>query len=285
MSEENTRHSPIRRILVALDASRSSLNALQTAVDLAARFNAELLGFFVEDINLLRLAQLPIAREVSFYSAQTRRVKPVEMEMQLRIQATRIRKTLAQLAEQSGVTWEFRTSRGDVGAEVLAAGADVDLVVMGKIGRSLPGMQRTGSTMRMLTMQRRGMTLILESRVQLFKAPVVVVYDGTKTSIKAMHTAGYLARSLESPLTVLLVGNSESEIEEYHAKARNLLHAQRVEAGFRRLLRPVMSGLAAAVRNETIGPVILPCQGDWFEGEKLCGLVERIENPVFLIRS
>ncbi|MCF8040352.1 MAG: hypothetical protein K9K79_13675, partial [Desulfohalobiaceae bacterium] len=67
--------------------------------------------------------------------------------------------------------------------------------------------------------------------------------------------------------------------------ARDLLHSQGIEADFRRLLRPVMAGLAAAVRNESIGPVILPCQGDWFEGEKLCGLVERIENPVFLIRD
>ncbi|MCF8108279.1 MAG: universal stress protein, partial [Desulfohalobiaceae bacterium] len=269
----------------ALDASRSSVNALQTAVDLAARFDAELLGFFVEDINLLRLAQLPMAREVSFYSSRTRRVKPVEMEMQLRIQAKRIRNSLAQLAEQHGVNWEFRTSRGDVGAEVLAAGADVDLVVMGKIGRSLPGMQRTGSTMRMLTMQRRGMTLILESRVQFLNAPVVAIYDGTKTSNKAMQTAAYLAQSLESPLIVVLVADSENEIEAYHRKARDQLQGFGVEAGFRRLLRPVMTGLAVAVSNESSGPVILPCQGDWFEGEKLCGLVERIENPVFLIRD
>ena len=44
----------IRRILVALDASPASLSAMQNAVELAARLGAELIGLFVEDINLLR---------------------------------------------------------------------------------------------------------------------------------------------------------------------------------------------------------------------------------------
>ncbi|MBK7177644.1 MAG: universal stress protein [Chloroflexi bacterium] len=56
----------IQRILVALDASPHSLAALEAAIDLAERLDAELQGLFVEDINLLRLAQLPFARELRY---------------------------------------------------------------------------------------------------------------------------------------------------------------------------------------------------------------------------
>ena len=62
----------IRRILVAVDASTHSLAALEAASVLAEVLNAELVGIFVEDINLLRLAGLPFAREVRYQSALDR---------------------------------------------------------------------------------------------------------------------------------------------------------------------------------------------------------------------
>jgi len=55
----------LRRILVALDASRSSLEALRAAAALAARMGAELECLFIEDVNLVRLGQLPVARQVT----------------------------------------------------------------------------------------------------------------------------------------------------------------------------------------------------------------------------
>ena len=67
--KEEARELVIRRILVALDASRHSLAALEAAAELAARLKAELVGLFVEDIDLLRLAGLPFAREIRYPSA------------------------------------------------------------------------------------------------------------------------------------------------------------------------------------------------------------------------
>ena len=48
-----------RRILVAIDASAASLDALAAATALASRLGAALEGLFVEDEDLLRLAALP----------------------------------------------------------------------------------------------------------------------------------------------------------------------------------------------------------------------------------
>ncbi|MFO7963396.1 MAG: universal stress protein [Desulfobacterales bacterium] len=284
MSEEKPRHSPIQRIMVALDASTSSMNAMQTALELAARFKSEVLGLFVEDINLLRLAQLPFAREVSFYSDRTRRINTHDMELQLRVQAARIRNRLAQTAERLGVPWEFKTVRGAVGTEVLNAGATADLVVLGKIGRSLPGIHRSGSTVRALLMQRIGMTLVMQTRVAFSKSPVAAVYDGTQTAVKTLDTAVYLAKSHETPLLVFIIGNSSEEVERYRHQAAEQLQAPDIKVRLRPLVRPSLTVLAAHIRYETAGPVIIPCLEDWFAGERLCGLVDEIANPVFLIR-
>ena len=59
------------RILVALDESEDHQRVLQSAAEVAARLKAELRGLFVEDVNLLRLAELPCAREVHQTGHQT----------------------------------------------------------------------------------------------------------------------------------------------------------------------------------------------------------------------
>lgn len=284
MNEANSRRSPIGRILVALDASSSSVNALHAAIDLAGRFNAQVLGLFVEDINLLRLAELPFAREISFYGPGPREINPLEMALQLRIQADRIRSTLAQIADRYGIAWEFRTARGDVGAQVLSAAADIDLVVLGKIGRSLPGTQRTGSTVRALLMQRQGMTLILQTRALFAGTPVAVVYDGSPAAGQALETAGFLAKLHDTPMIVFVIGDSGEALEAHREQARERLRSRGVEARFYAVLKPTATELALRIQRETRGPVILPCLQAWFAGESLCGLIDAIANSVLLIR-
>jgi hypothetical protein len=76
MSEEEReaekREFEIHRILVALDASVRSLAALEAAAELAAEWHAELLGLFVEDVELLRLAATPAAIHCVYPSASAR---------------------------------------------------------------------------------------------------------------------------------------------------------------------------------------------------------------------
>ncbi|NIV32483.1 MAG: universal stress protein, partial [Anaerolineae bacterium] len=121
----------IRRILVALDASPHSLAALEAAVDLAARFEAELAGLFVEDENLLRLADLPFVSEIGVFTATRRRVDGGEMERQIRVQGRRVREIFTVRTRRAQVTWSFRVVRGTVLSEVLSAASEADVLVLG----------------------------------------------------------------------------------------------------------------------------------------------------------
>ena len=64
----------IRRILIALDASPASQAALDLAVELAVRYQAELIGIYVEDINILRSADIPFTEQFGIYSAASRQI-------------------------------------------------------------------------------------------------------------------------------------------------------------------------------------------------------------------
>ncbi|MEJ2343030.1 MAG: universal stress protein [Gemmatimonadales bacterium] len=94
--EAPARPTSIRRIVVALDASRSSLAALEAAAELAAAVNAELAGLFVEDENLVRLAGLPLAREFDRISERPRSMDTAQLRRHMARQAQQARRALSQ---------------------------------------------------------------------------------------------------------------------------------------------------------------------------------------------
>ncbi len=275
--------SEIRRILVALDASQSSLSALQNAVELAAALEAELIGLYVEDTNLLRLAQLPLAREVSAFSPIFRQMESIEIERELRAQAGQIRRIVARVCEDRGISWQFKVSRGVVAAELLAAAVDADLMVLGKIGRSFSGARRTGSITRTIVSSRPGMTLILRSG-SLLTFPVILLYDGSDLSEKAFQAAGRLTRVHDGRLTVLVLADSREEARKLQMSVVERLKEHKLGADFRLVVRGSISGIAQRIHMEGSGPVVIPCDAENEEDEQLCALLDEIENPVMLVR-
>ena len=99
------------RIIVGLDTSLAAREALQLAVRLAASVDARLKGVFVEDENLLSLADLPFAREISF-SGEVRNIDPEHMLRAMKAQAESARRALARIAAEARVEWSFDIRRG-----------------------------------------------------------------------------------------------------------------------------------------------------------------------------
>jgi len=277
------RKKSIERILVALDASPASQSALQTAVELAARFRAQLIGLFVEDINLLRVAQLPFAQEVSLFSPTYRRLESRDLERQLKVQAEQMRRSMARLAAAHNVAWDFRVTRGAVTTEVMTAGSEADLVILGKIGRSFSAARRMGSTVRMVVLQRRGLTLVLQPGSRL-TVPVAAFYDGSESGRTALDTAGQLVKVQDGKLTVLVLAESKEEARRLQVEALDRLQRLDLGADFRLLVRPSIGGLLQMLHRETTGPVVIPCGLERLEGERLCALVDDMTNPVLLVR-
>jgi hypothetical protein len=110
--------APVERVVVALDAASENRAAIGAAARLAARWNAHLHGVFVEDDDLIRLARLPFARQVTLGFG----IEPLTVqhaERQLRVFAERARQELAASAKRHGIEWSFEIVR-DGGGEMSA---------------------------------------------------------------------------------------------------------------------------------------------------------------------
>ncbi|HSC94158.1 MAG TPA: hypothetical protein VLC73_04260 [Burkholderiales bacterium] len=119
----------IRRVIVGLDPLQQSRALLEAAAELAGEIQAELLGLFVENQDLLHFAGLPFAREVGFESATRRTLDVGSMERTLRALAKEARQALESVAGPTQVQWSFRVVRGAPAAELLAAAEESDLVI------------------------------------------------------------------------------------------------------------------------------------------------------------
>jgi hypothetical protein len=97
---------PVARIVVALDAASENRAAISTAARLAARWKAHLHGVFVEDDDLIRLAHLPFARQVTL-GVGVEALTLHQVRRHLQVYAERARQDLAASAARHGVEWSF----------------------------------------------------------------------------------------------------------------------------------------------------------------------------------
>lgn len=181
-----------RRILVGLDASRASLDALSAAAALAARLGSDLAGLFVEDEDVLRLAALPFAGIVRIPSGERSALDRAAVESELRALAAGAREALAREAAGRRVAFTFRVARGGVVAEVLAAAREADLLVLGTGGHRRSGHGEVGATARAAALTAATSVLLLRRGGRLGE-PVVAVVDGGEGSAGAVAAARALS--------------------------------------------------------------------------------------------
>lgn len=197
----------IKRILVALDASAHSHAALEAAASMAARLNAELLGLFVQDLELLQLAQFPFAREVGLTSAGRRVLDPDSMDLALKAQAQKAKASLEAMALRHGLRHSFRVARGYVVAELLAAAAEVDLLALGTCGHMEIAGRRLGSTVRGIV-TGASCSVLIEHHKQHTGAALLLLYEDSPSADRVLAQAQQLAAAWGDDLVIVLTGDA-----------------------------------------------------------------------------
>jgi nucleotide-binding universal stress UspA family protein len=255
-----------RRILVALDASYHSLAALEAAVELAASMQAELEGLFVEDVNLLRAAGSPVAREVLYPFTDAARLEPERVERGLRAQAEQGRQALAAASEQREIRWSFRVVRGEVAPEV---------------SRPLVRQIRLGSTALAAAVQAPCCVLLLRRDMGV-RPPIVVTYDGSPTARRALRIATQLAQENGNYLAVLMVASTPDEEYKLQAQTADWLRRQGLLIRYRRLAEASVATLAQAMLSEGKGVLVL--SSAILPPAELQELLDEVDFPVLLVR-
>jgi len=179
---------------VTLAVREHAPDLLDAAAELARDLQAELAALFVEDRTLLRVAALPITREIGRVSGVARAFDLPDLERVLRRQAEQLREQLAATAQAASLAWSFEVRRGDLLEQALALLAPEQAVVL---GRRAPAAPRE-------------------------HAPIAAVLDATDTELRALQVALRLAG--DQPLTVLLTG-AEPAWEARRAQVERALAA------------------------------------------------------------
>ncbi len=280
------RHEPvtIRRILVAVDASSHSQAALEAAIEMARRFNAELVGLFVEDLNVLRAAGLPLAQAFGEYSAARQRIDIHSVERQFRWRIRRTRRIFVQLTRQQSVRASFRVARGMVNAEIHAAAETADVLIIGRAGWSRARHRQLGSTARAICGDEiPGVTAILKEGQQL-TGPVTVLYDGSREGDQALLVAGALVEEVSEPLQILLVAADAEHARQLRARANRCLRSASTMRQYRSVVKPRVAQLARRVQETQAGAVVVPANLSLIQEDSLPELLGVIDLPIVLVR-
>jgi len=272
-----------RRILVALDASAHSLAALQAASEMAARMESELVGRFVEDINLVRLAGLPFAREVGFPSAISRELDVAAMERALKVVAAQAKEAMAASAERVRVPWSFRVVRGSVVAELLSAAPEVDLLALGRVSRQVSNSRRVGSTALSVMAKAPRAVFLLEPGASL-KPPLLVLFSESETWPGALPAAEELAKACGDGLTVLIAAATMENAQRLQRMAETMLRDRGVQAHYRIAASADIPEVVKTAKQERAGTIVLAGSSPLIRREDFSVLVAGAGCSIFVVR-
>lgn len=291
---ENRLNLSIRHILVVADASSLSANVLETAVDLADQLDAEVICLYIEDVNLLRIAEFPFSQEVGSFSATLRQLQAERLERQLRTQASQLRQMLAGLAERKGVRWSFRVARGAIPAELLKAALETDMIILGKSGLTSWGNQHLETTTLTSFFRTSQFTLVVTSSQthrrarQSAGAPnhgaILAAYDDSPAAQKALAAAVRLAQKSRRPLVVVLVSDDFNQVPQLQNQVDAWLQWHGLSARYRWLVAANPTELVHLATIENGKTLILPSEMLALADEEMLVLFQQINCPVLLVR-
>lgn len=276
----------VRRILLALDGAKSGPASFDVAVDLAMRFQAELMGLFVEDSDLLSLAALPFSAQVNLSTAAAHPLDHSDLERAFAARAVATRRGLSDAAARRQVKWSFRTVRGRAVSELSTAAADADLVVVEGGRQGARRYENIGLSPRTALMRVSRSLLILRADRQ-FTRSVVVVYDGSALSRKALNVAaGFIEPG--DQVTVMLRADPQHPMAGLETDARAALGAASAVAECEPTGAWDLRSLCAQLAGRDPGLIVLgadsPLAPAGGAGGDIQGLLDTLKCPVWIVR-
>ncbi len=219
MATESTGTGTTTPIVVAISATRRCGETLEMASALAAHIGTDLEVIFVEDENLLRIADLPVAREIDRLSGMTREIDSGRMLQALQGEARRLRHELARLTASSAVRSTVRVVRGQILSEALTASARVEVTFVHGLAHTLLGAPPPSRPTRAPIPS----TLATTPRLTPVRKPVWTLFEGGSAGVRALSVAAKLTRALGCRLTVLLPHHGGDDAGRLEREARAIV--------------------------------------------------------------
>lgn len=275
------------RVVLRLSPSgHPSQMAFEAAVRVAQAFQSEIESLFVEEQQLLELAQYPFAREVSFCGRRVRNLSSADIQRDMRVAAASLLRRVEAIARSADVPVRSRSIRGE--AVHVLAHACSESGPWNVVALAEPFSPYHSPVLRELFDTVTGTTgiVLVGPKTRRTKGPVVAAVEDIEHLPGMLRAAERLAGVLGEGVLVLLIADTEEKVALLEAQTRLMVTGQgdvRISAAI--LARGAPAVVAEALRRLRGGFVIAQFGGLLVpEGEDLKPLAAALECPLFLVR-
>ena len=227
----------MKSILIAMDESKSSKSALSVGVALARICGAKVKGLYVEDI--MRLLEWQPAELISAgmgFSSAIPEARPtieqVEAEKEFIAEADRLKKSFEEECKKFAVNYQFFTKRGKVHEIVEQMARTVDLIVVGRRGKTYPeNSKEPGPVTEDLLRATTRPVLVVPENAKV-ENTILIAYDGSQNSQRALSIGVSFAKLLNFEVIVISIANDIDSAQKPLDEAKEFLAPYKLKATY-----------------------------------------------------
>jgi hypothetical protein len=208
-----------RRVVVAFDWGSENTGAVELVTALAERLRAELKAMFVEDIDLMRLAEHPHVFAFSTLSATGQQLAAEHLRRVLRSRLARSRAAIEAAAQRRQLKYAFEVRQGRLLAEALKAAESEDLVILSWTAGGRTASFGSGQAPPMVIAhalaEAHARSVLLLHPDAPAGGPLVLAYDGSAAADAALVAALEIADDDGGVIEVALLSGRTAEVERW----------------------------------------------------------------------
>ena len=282
-----------RRVVVAFDWGSENAGAVELVTALAERLRAELKAMFVEDIDLMRLAEHPHVFAFSTLSATGQQLAAEHLRRVLRSRLARSREAIEAAAQRRQLKYAFEVRQGRLLAEALKAAESEDLVILSWTAGGAPASFGTGQAPPMVIAralaEAHARSVLLLHPDAPAAGPLVLAYDGSAAADAALVAALEIADQDGGTIEVALLSGRATDVERWAEVIQQTLADSAAGRGrFRaRLISLPSGGLEDVCRTAArLGASLIVLGADLALAQHDAGrrALERVGRSVLLVR-
>ncbi len=202
-----------KTILVPIDSSDTSLVAVDYAIDLSRSFDSEIVGISIIDIK--KLAG-PFMRDLGTSIGGMVPYADFQQHVRQFLEDT-ARAALDELegkCNSAGISFTRTTKEGVVGKEIVESAKRCDMIAMGMSGEHTFWRDAfLGSNLESVVRQTHKPVLVTPEKYKKI-TKILVAYDASSFSTKALTAGADIAEQMKLPLTVVTVSDDKKAGED-----------------------------------------------------------------------
>lgn len=269
------------KVMLRMSGGSASPLVLEVATRVARTFRGELRGLFIENEELLALAGLPFAREISLAGRRSRSLSLDVVRQEMAAASAAMEREFERLKQRARISAYFEVIQGAAEDALQRAMRDTGILAIGE-----PVTLATPDVFAKLFQDLTGLSgvVVVGCEARRAKGPVLSVIDPACDVALLVDTAEKIAGEGDEQVVIIVAAGDNAEAERLESEARTAIDAG-TRYRFERIVAITPRSLAALVAGDQGGLVIARAGGPVAEdGGGASRFACAIDCPLFLLR-